>query len=82
MSLIDHKFLQKFVLTALIHTMPTLMTVRSIGQKQHNTNKFAIFDFYLPTEHHLVAYFQQEIHIVDSLDINALISLDITVPEG
>ena len=68
--------------TALIHTMPTLMTVRSIRQKQHNTNKFAILDFYLPTEHHLVAHFQREIHIIDSLDTNALISLDITVLEG
>jgi hypothetical protein len=56
--------------------------VRGIGEKQHNVNKFVILAFYLPTDAHLVAHFKREIQIVDGLDANALIGLDIAVPEG
>jgi hypothetical protein len=62
--------------------MPTPMIVRGIRDKQHNANKFTILDFYLLTENHLVAPFKCEIHIVDGLNANALIGLDIAVPEG
>ena len=82
MSLIDRKFLKEFAPTASISIMPTPMTVRGIGDKQHNANQFATLDFYLPTASHLVAHFKREIHIVDELDANALLGLDIAGPEG
>ncbi|RDL33672.1 uncharacterized protein BP5553_08040 [Venustampulla echinocandica] len=82
MSLIDRGFLRKYAPTAVIQTMPTPMTVRGIGDRQHNANQFTIIDFYLPTSTHIVAHFHREIHIVDDLDANVLLGLDIAVPEG
>jgi hypothetical protein len=81
-SLIDRKFLRKFLPTVPISTMPTPMSVKGIREKQHNANQFAILDFYLPASDNLVAHFCREIHIVDDLDANALLGLDIAVLEG
>ena len=78
-SLIDCKFIKEFTPTASISTMPTLMTVRGISEKQHNTNQFATLNFYLLTASYLVTHFRREIYIVNKLDANTLLSLDIVV---
>jgi hypothetical protein len=58
------------------------MTVRGLGDKQHDANQFAVLDFYLPTDSHLVAHFKREIHIVNGLEANTLLRIDIAVSEG
>jgi hypothetical protein len=74
--------LAKYAPTAEISTMPSPMAVRGLGDKLHNANQFTVLDFYLPAENNVIAHVCREIHIVDNLQANALLGLDISVPEG
>ena len=82
MSLIDRAFLREYSPTTQVHTMPTSMRVRGIGDNLHDANQYTKIDFYFPTINGCIAHFCREIHIVDNLEANFLLGSDILHPEG
>ncbi|KAI0996230.1 hypothetical protein K3495_g11949, partial [Podosphaera aphanis] len=82
MSLIDRTFLRCQHPTAKIQQMEKPVKVRGLGSSLHDASTFTEIDFYVRGKDNVIAHFKREIHIVEKLTANALIGMDIAVPEG
>lgn len=81
-SLVDRTFLLQQVPNAEILKMPMPIRVRGIGDKKHNASHYTKLQMYLPATNGATALIKREVHIVDNLSANTLISVNILKPEG
>ena len=79
-SLVDRAFLANHALNAPVRHMISPMKVCGLSSTSHSVNEYVQLDIYLPS-HGRTAIIRREIHIVDSLKANMLVSTDILVPE-
>ncbi|RFU27753.1 hypothetical protein B7463_g8585, partial [Scytalidium lignicola] len=88
-TLADKEFLTTQLKDKLqIRIMAMLLTVQGIAGNSYKTAEYAIIDIRIPSiesgkskDHHAKAVIQKEVHIVDKLQANMLISIDVMVPE-
>ena len=77
-SLVNRAFLTNHTLNALIWHMTSPMKVRSLSSISHSADKYVQLDIYL-SSHSWTAIIHREVHIVDSLKMNILVSTDILI---
>ena len=86
-TLVDRAFLKSLLPDCKIRTMSTPITVRGLGLNLHQTAEYAIIPLYFQGLDSagtkvLAITSPREIHIVDQLKANILISMDVMVPEN
>ncbi|MCJ1432501.1 hypothetical protein MMC27_001858 [Xylographa pallens] len=81
MSLVDSTFLQKHLPGCpLVDIDP--IPVRGIGETFLSSNKFAIFDLYIPCNGNKIAKMSRGARVVENLPVHVLVGMDIIAPEG
>lgn len=83
-SIIDRLFLTECLLGIIsnIKQMPTFITVKGFGDKLYNTNEYIKLKMYIPGYNNHTALIERELHIMQNLNIKALIGIDIIAPEA
>ncbi len=79
MLLIDCKFLAS-QLYKLIRQTIIFFKIRNIDNREYNISKYCKFDFYIIGTYNkasIIAYFKQEIYVIDSFWTKVLINIDI-----
>ncbi|MCJ1381510.1 hypothetical protein MMC17_004621 [Xylographa soralifera] len=80
-SLVDSTFLQKHLPDCPLMDIDPI-PVRCIGETFFSSNKFAIFDLYIPCNGNKIAKMSRGARLVKNLPVQVLVGTDIIVPEG
>ena len=82
MFLINRKFLKTNAFDVEIQKMNSFMTIKRVDIATHQTDEYINIDLYLFTSINKIAHLKCEIHFVNDLKTNMLISIDIMVVEN
>ena len=77
MTLIDRNFLKEMVPNIVMKNMASLVSVRGVRPRKHSLVGYTTIDLYFLENKCCTAAVHQEIHVVNSLKVKMLISIDI-----
>lgn len=78
--LANRKFFKSQASNIQIRKILTVLNIRDLEIYKHDSNKYAIIDFYLDNlknEISATTYFHREVHLIDNFKVNVLIKINI-----
>ncbi|MCJ1391660.1 hypothetical protein MMC18_004525 [Xylographa bjoerkii] len=81
LSLVDSTFLQQHLPDCPLIDVDSV-PVRGFGETVYSSNKFAVFDLYIPCNGNKIAKMSRGARVVNNLTVQVLVGMDIIAPEG